>query len=139
MATRKRGQKVKKDVAGSGFLNHVVSSSIIPGKFQAVYYQVLADLDFPNLSGDRQLLAWQIAYTTVSLYQVMDMSNVHNDADARVHAEKIKQLPKLQKALIDLINAFNGKRQQQELPAEDEEEKQDFKALLDQLVVHDKD
>lgn len=129
MASRSKGQRIKADVAGSGFLNHIPTSSIIPEKYEPVYYQVLFDLGFKDLAGDRQLIAWQISYTTVRMYQAMDQSSVYNDADRSSKREEMQQLPQLQKSLLALISALHGKR-----PEEPPEEQEDLQEALNRLI-----
>lgn len=132
MASRTRGQATKRDVVGRGFLNHVTTRAIVPTKYEAVYYRVLGDLGFAELECDRQIIAWQIAYTACRLYEAMDESIYLNDADRNGRIDALERIPKLQKSLIDLINAFNGKRREQPQPTEGETD--DLQAILKQLT-----
>jgi hypothetical protein len=133
MANRNRGQRVKREVAGSGFLNHITTSAILPEKYQPAYYAILHDLDYANLECDRQIIAWQIAYHVCRLYQLEDRTTAFNDSDRFEFARGLEQIPKMTKTLIDLINAFHRAKRDEE-PTSTEEEKMDFKTMIDQLL-----
>ena len=116
MASRTRGHRIKQDVSGSGFLNRIVTTSIISEKYDPLYYEILSDLDFPNLSGERKIIAWQIALTTVRIYETYDASAVFNDADRAAHGEKMEALPQLEKSLLAFITAFRASKGREEQP-----------------------
>lgn len=125
MASKTRGHKLKSEVAGDGFLNVIPTANIVPTKYEPLYYHVLDGLGYRDLAYDRAIVAWMIAYTTVRIYQAIDQSAVANDADRTGKIAEMESLPKLQKSLLDLLNAFHGKRR---------EEPQDNDDLQEQLA-----
>lgn len=106
MPSRTRGQKVKSDVSRKGLLNWIPTDGLISKNKQTIYYQLLSDLRFEQLPIIKQPLAILFAQKFCELLTLIDMRDVHNEADkTKKNAEK-ESIEKVYAVFLKLYNAL---------------------------------
>jgi hypothetical protein len=135
MASSTRNHVVKRDIASGTILSRIATNSLLPPKYDALFYQLLDGLSFESLPAHRQMAAILFASTSCNIICKGDMRGVNTDADFQeklVQFQNIDDLYSQWFKLFDKLNSTGAKEK-----TKDEEQVDIGERLQELLSQHD--
>lgn len=107
MASKSRGETIKSDIADSGLLSRIPTTSLCRQARHALFYDLLNSLGFTSLPPIQQPLAILYAQKFIEVLEILDSRGVKNQADIEQRISKRLDLDKSYGQLLKLYNALN--------------------------------
>ena len=118
MASSTRNHKIKRDIQGT-ILSRIATNALIPERYDALYYEILAGLNMPELPAHKQVAAILFAACTCNIVNKIDCRSVITEADFQeklVQAQGLDDLYAQFFKLFDKLNASGTREQSKDEP-----------------------
>lgn len=122
MASSTRNHVIKTDLAANSILARIATNSLIPEKYDALYYEILKGLDLPNLPAHKQMAGILFSATTCNIVNKIDCRQLITDADFQEKLIEFQSIDDLWTQWFKLFDKLNSGQMKERIKEVEEAE-----------------